>query len=474
MGFVFHDISNATVPLHFTQPARALKFYNFVCSIEGKYKARSKPLSDNEVDREIISFYVRYHYLLFQNDTTASNALIGTWQKELGHQKLWEDFNLEYESGPLPMSRNGHAHSRHTYTLTRKSTGGIPAPKRVKRTNLLPRRRSEEYHCFSDSSLTPLPSSDDEDDTTFRITTTQLRRPSSPSSRIVVLPFTVDLPAGDPNDCSVWSVGQGSSQNGAPQDLNMDSVKEPPPTPPQDIGFLIDPCEPTNSAAALTQVVQENVDDPMNGTSISAACFRSGMEPSQSLAYSNDEKSLSAPVPRSSTAPYRKRRRRTNWYSKKRPSKKPNHVKGTADQPMVIDTPTVAGLEPEPQPLTIEPVGQDIALNEPFIPELVSSKPPSLKISIHPSVSTPPIISEIRVPFSSSYVNIPSPRPAQAPSPDPLPDDLKGSGDTPVVTVPEFSRPTLSSNPPIWAQVRTSLLLGNTDPNMQLVASGAL
>jgi len=459
MGFVFHYISNATEPLQFTQPARALKFYNFVCSIEGKYKAGSDSLNDNGADREIISFYVRYHYLLFLKDTTASNALIGAWQKELGHQKLWEDFNLEYESGPPSMSRNEHAHSRPTYAPTRKSTGGIPAQKPAKRAKPLPRRRSEGYHCFSDSPLTPLPSSDDEEDTTFRITTIQLQNPFLPSSRGVTSHFTAGLSTGDLNGCSVGSVGQGTSQNGIPQDVNMDSGDEPPPTPPRDVDSLTGPldCEPTNSAAALTQVLQEIVDDPMNGTSVSAACFRSGREPLQSLTYFNDEKSHSAPVPRTSTAPHRKKRRKTNWYSKKKSSKKPKYVEETADQPMVIDTPTHVDMEHDQEPLTVEPVCQAIAPSEPFIPEPVPSEPPSLKISIHPSASTPPILSEIRMPFSTSYANIPPPRPAHTSNLDPLPGDPKGPGDTPVTVAPGFSRPTLSGNPPIWAQVRISL-----------------
>ena len=448
MGFVFHYISNATESLHFTQPAKALKFYNFVCSIEGKCEARCKPLGDNEKDREIISFYVRYHHLLFQNDTTASNALIGAWQKQLGHQRLWEDFSLEYTGGPPSMNENERIHSRRTHASTRKSTGGIPASKSVKRATPIPRRRSEEHHYFSDSSLTPLPSSDDEDD------------------------IISDLPADDPNDCSVGSVGQGTSQNDTHQDVNMDSGDEPLPAPPQDIGFLVDSlgCEPTKFAAALTQVV----DDPMNGTSVSAACFQSGREPLQSSTCFNDENSPSAPVPRSSTAPYQKKRRRTNWYSKKKPSKKSNRAEATADQLMIIDTPTVAELEPEPESLTVEPVRQDIALNEPFIPNLVSSEPPSLKISIHPHMFMSPIVSEIRVPLATSCVNIRPPHPAQASNPDPLPNDLKGSGDTPGAAVPGFLRPTLSSNPPIWAQVRIFLELNNTDPNVQLVASGAL
>ena len=458
MGFVFHYISNATEPLHFAQPARALKFYNFVCSIDGK-NARSKPLSDNGADREIISFYVRYHYLRFLKDTTASNALIGAWQKELGHQKLWEDFNLEYESGPPSMSRNERTHSRLTYAPTRKSTGGITTPKPTKGVKSLPRRRSEEFHCFSDSTLTPLQSSDDEEDTTFRITTTQLQNPFLPSSRGVASQLTAGLSTGNPHGCSVGSLGQGTSPNDTPQDVNMDSGDEPLSTPPQDVGSLIGPldCEPTNSAAALTQVFQEIVDDPMNGTSVSAACFRSGRKPLQSLTYFSDEKSLSAPVPRTSTAPHRKKRRKTNWYSKKKSSKKPKHVEETADQPMIIDTPTLADLEPDQGSFTIEPVRQAVAPSEPFIPEPVSSEPPSLKISIHPSASTLPIASEIRVPFSTSYANIPSPRLAQASNPDPLPDDPKGSTDTSVVVVPGFPRPTLSSNPPIWAQVSTSL-----------------
>jgi len=472
MGFVFHYISNATEPLHFAQPARALKFYNFVCSIERN--ARSNPLNDNGADREIISFYVRYHYLRFLKDTTASNALIGAWQKELGHQKLWEDFNLEYESGPPSMSRNERTHSRPTYAPTRKSTGGITTPKPAKGAKPLSRWWSDEdCHCFSDSTLTPLPS-DDEEDTTFRIATTQSQKQLLPSSGGVASHFTVGLSTGNSSSCSVGSAGQGTSRNDTSQDVNMDSADEPPSTPPQDVGSLPLDREPTSSAAALTQVFQEIVDDPMNGTSASAACFRSGRKPLQSLTYFSDEKSLSAPVPRTSTTPHRKRRRRANWYSKKKSPKKPKHVEETADQPMVIDTPTLADLEPDRGPLTIEPVRQVVAPSEPFIPEPVSSEPPSLKISIHPSASTLPIVSEIRVPFSTSYANIPSPRPAQASNPDLLPDDPKGSADTPVIVVPGFSRPTLFSNPPIWAQVSISLQLCNTDLDVQLVASGAL
>ena len=186
----------------------------------------------------------------------------------------------------------------------------------------------------------------------------------------------------------------------------------------------------------------------MNGTSVSAACFRSEKELPQSLAHFSGEKSLSAPVPRSSTVPHRKKRRRTNFFSKKKPPKKSNRVGGTTDQPMVIDTPAVVGLEPEPELLTIEPACQDIALNEP------SSELLSLKISTHPPVSITPIAPEIRVPLLASCTNIPSIRPALTPNPDPSPEDLKGPSDTPAVAVSGFSRPALFSNPPIWAQVR--------------------
>ena len=209
-----------------------MKFYNFVCSIEEKYGAGTRPLSDNEADREIISFYVRYHYLLSQNDTTASNALIGSWQKKLGHQTLWEDFNLGYVSGPPPANGTQYSRSRSTRAPTRKSTGGISAPKPVKKANPLTRRRSEEYHCFSDSPLTPLPSSDDEDDTPPQIFTNLLQKPSSLSSRSVVSRPNTDLPAGDRNYCSAGSVDQGTSQNYTLQDVDMDSGGEPPPTPP--------------------------------------------------------------------------------------------------------------------------------------------------------------------------------------------------------------------------------------------------
>ena len=420
MGFVFHYIPNAMMLLHFAQAVRALRFYNFVCSIERDFKARIEPL-DHDLDREIISFYIRYHHLLYQNDTTGSNALIGAWQRKLGHQNLWEDFNLVYTSGPPPISGGSRTRSRPTRASTRKSTGGISAPKPVKKSKPLPRRRSEEHHYFSDSSLTPLPSSDDEDIV----------------SRPTAYPF-----ARDPNDCSVGSVDQGISQNDTIQDVNMDSGDEPPPTPPQDTGFLIDPpyCELANSATSLTRVVQNSVDDPMIGNSVSAASFRSGKVPSRSVTRYNGEKSLSAPAPHSSTAPQRKRGRRTNWNTKKPSKKKRTHVEEATDQPMVIDTPAVADLDPEPEPLTIGRVRQDIAPNEPFIPGLVP---------------IPPILPEVRAPFSTSCANIPLPRVAPASNPDPSLDDLKGPSDTPAVAIPVFPRPVLSKNPPIWAQVRT-------------------
>ena len=469
MGFVFRYISNATELLHSTQLARALKFYKFVCSLEGnsgESEPRKMQLVDRKKEREIISFYVRYHYLLFQNDTTGSNALIGAWQKKLGHENLWEDFNLVYMSGPPPVSGIKRTRSRPTRASTRKSTGGISAPKPAKKCNPLPRRRSEELHYFSDSTLTPLPSSDDEDDTPFRITTIQSQKLSSPLSRDTV-PHPAAYPlARDPSNRSVGSIDQGISQNDTVQDVHMGSGDEPPPIPPQDIGSFIDPlhCGPTNSATSLTRDVQNSVDDPMNGTSVSAASFPSGREPSQSVTDRSGEKSLSAPVPRSSTAPHRKKRRKTNWYPKKS-SKKKTHVEETVDQPMVVDTPTVADPEREPEPPTVAPVRIDTTHDEPFIPKLVPSDPPSLKILIRPRVSIPPIAPEIRAPLSTSCTNIPSPRLVPVPNSDSSLDVLKGPSDTPAVAVPGFSRPTLSENPPIWAQVRASFQSGNTGFN---------
>jgi len=386
--------------------------------------------------------------MLSQGDTTGSNALIGAWQKELGHQSLWEDFNLEYERGPPPSSRNERVRSRPSRASTRKSTGGIPTPRPVKKVKPLPRRRSAECHYFSDSTLTPLPSSDDEDDTLLRITNIHSQAPSSPSrSR-----STAGLPPGDSSGHSVGITDRGTSPTHAPQDIDMDPGIEPPPTPPQDIGVLVDPsdyCYPASSTAPLTEF-----DDPMNGTSVSAMCLRSGRELSQSVVEFNDAKWLSAPVVRSSSDVRRKVRPRTNWHSKGRSKKKrrTGHVEETIDQSMIIDTPAVIDPEPESEQLTI--VHQDTALGEPFIPELEPSEPPPLKISIHPSLFIPPIAPEIRVPLSTSFINIPLPRPVSASNVDPSLDGLKGSNSTSVAAVPGFSRPALPNNPPIWAQVK--------------------
>ena len=466
---MFRYISDATDSLHFTQPARALKFYNFVCSSEGS-KARRRELGDSETDREIISFYVRYHYLLSRNDTTGSNALIGAWQKKLGHRNLWEDFNLEYEGGPPPKSGGRRIRSHPARAATRKSTGCISAPNPVRKANHLPRRMSAEYHYFSDSSLTPLPSSDDEDDTQPQ-STTQLRRPPSPSDgRALSFSAVGPSPEGS-RDHLARTMDQGISRHHTPQDENMDLEDAPPPTPPQDIGGPIDHMcfEPADSMAALAEVV----DDPMNGTSISAICLRSGRELSLSVTVPKNKKSLSAPVPRPPPAPHKKRRRKTNWYTKKK-QRKAENVEETTDQPMVIDTPAFADPEPESEPLIIEPVHQDVAPSEPFIPRLELLKHPPLKISILPSVLIPPIVQESRVPFSNSRPNIPPPQPTPASNPGPSPSDLKGLSDTPVGATPGFSRPTLPSNPPIWAQVRAAHESGGTDPNRRLVASRTL
>lgn len=448
MGFVFHYISGATENLLFLQPARTLKFYNFVCSIEGS-KPRRKLLGDNEADRKIISFYVRYHYLRSHGDTTGSNALIGAWQKKLGHKKLWEDFNLGYQNGPPPSSGNERTHSRPARVATRKSTGGISTPNTVRKISPLPRRRSAEHHYFSDSSLTPLPSSDDEDDTSLWITPIPPRRPSSSSSgNALTYPPEGPLPRNSKRFL-VGITGQGISRNHIPQDKNMDLEYEPPPTPPS-LGVPVDSlrCEPTNYTTAFAEVIHGGVDDPMNGTSVSAVFPRSGKERLQSVTGPSEAKSASAPVPRSSSAPRRKRRRKVNWSTKKK-RKKADYAEVTTDQPMTIAEP---GSEREP--LTVEFANQDITLNEPFIPRLEPLELPSLRISIHPPVSIPPIVQESRVPFSTSYANIPQPRPAPASDPGPSPDGLKGLTDTPAVAVPVFLRPTLPSNPPIWAQVR--------------------
>ena len=448
---MFRYISDATDPLHFTQPARALKFYNFVCSGEGS-NARRTELGDNEADREIISFYVRYHHLLSRNDTTGSNALIGSWQKKLGHRNLWEDFNREYEGEPPPKSGGCRIRSRPARAATRKSTGCISAPNPTKKDIPLPRRRSAEYHYSSDSSLTSLSSSDDEDYAKPQLTTLRSRSPASSTSGGDLPCSTVDPPPGGSN---ARNIDQSISQRYTSRDENMYPSDEPPPTPSQDISVPIDPLyrEPADSVAALAEVV----DDPMNGTSISAMCLRSGRELSIFIPKPKPKpkKSLSAPVPRSSSAPRRKKGRKTGWNPKKKPTKpkKVDHVEETTDQPMVIDTPAVADPEPEPEPLIIENIHQDIAPSEPFIPRLEPSEPHSLKISIIPSVSIPPIVQEYRVPFSTSRPNIPLLQPPPASNPDPPPNGPKGLNDTPVAATPGFSRPTLPNNPPIWAQV---------------------
>lgn len=394
--------------------------------------------------------------------------MIGAWQKKLGHRSLWENFNLGYENGPLPTSGIERARSRPLRASTRKSTGGISAPRPVKKIKPPPRRKSADFHYSSDSSLTPLPSSDDEDGTSLRITTIRSQTKSSPSSGSVISRSTAGLPPRDSNDHSVKSIDRGVSRANAPQDINMDPGNEPPPTPPQGIGVLVNHCHPANSTTPLTEV-----DDPMNGTSVSAVCLQSRREPSQSMAESNDARSLSAPVPRSSSAPRRRTRPRTNWYPK-RPSKQKKiyHVEETIDRPMAIDTPAVVDQEPELEQLAI--VHQDITPGEPFIPKLGPSEPPSLKLSIHPPALIPPIVPEIRVPFSTSYTNIPLPRPAPASNLNPSPDGLKGLNDTSVAAVPGFLRPTLPSNPPIWAQVSLVHNSRGTYSDGGLVASRAL
>jgi hypothetical protein len=471
MGFVFHYISDATELLHFTQPPRALKFYNFVCSIEEGLEPRRIPLDDNEADREIISFYVRYHHLLFQNDTTGSNALIGAWQKKLGHRNLWENFNLGYTWNPPPKSRKERTRSLPARAATRRSTGGISAPKPARKIDPLPRRKSTEYHYSSDSTLTPLPSSDDEGDISLQIATTQSQKSPSPSSWSAAWRPTAGPSSRDPSKCSVGVIDQHISYNYTLQDEIMDPGDEPPPTPPQDISFSVNPShrETANFTTALTDVVHGNVDDPMNGTSVSAVCLQPGREPSQPTTKYNDAESLSAAIPRSSSAPRGKRRSRTNWNAKKKPPKrkKAEHVEETADQPMAIDTPAAVDPGLAPGPLTTGPVHQDVP-SEPFIPRLEPLEIPSLKISIHPSTFIPPIAQETRVPFAS-YTNIPLSRPA--PNPDLPPDGLKGPSDAPAAPIP---RPALPGNPPIWAQVRIVHNLGKMNSNGRLVAPGAL
>ena len=420
MGFVVQLISSATGTLCFAQPDRALIFYNFVCSAEGKSNTTRNALADNKTDREIIYYYVLYHYLLFKNDTTAANALIGTWQKNLGHQIFWEDFSRDYRRGSPPTSSNECISSRRPCAPARESTGGIPEPNPEEAKHL-----SEKYPWFYGDLLTPQQSSD-EDDTPPPITT-RLRKPLPPPIGNVVSRSNSGLPSRDPNGYSTGHVGQTASHNYTLQDVNMDAADEPPPTPPQDIGFLAGSfaSETADSAAFPTQLVRESADDPMNGTSVSAACFRSEREPSQYRL--GGGKSHSAPVP-PPTAPHRKKRRKASLNPKKKPPKKPNRVEEPAvDQPMSIDTPVVSDPGPNPES-------------------------PSLKLSAHSPISTTSIAPESRVPLSISYINIPLSRSTSGPSYDPLPDG------TPAIVSPGVSRPILSGNPPIWAQVRTSPL----------------
>lgn len=353
--------------------------------------------------------------------------MIGTWQKELGHKSLWIDFNLEYQRGPLPASSSQPTPTRPVRASARKSTGCISAPKPWKRPDLLPRRKSAGWHYSSDSSLTPLPSEGEED-------------------------------ALLPNGPSFGSAEQSIFDTYPSPEVHMDSVDEPPPTPPQDVSVLIDPLysEPENRRASLTEVVRESVDDPMNGTSASAACLRSGAGPTLSVTESSHPKSLSAPVP-SSSGPRRKGKKRINYYTKKKPPKQKEKepAEETTDCPMIIDTPTFADPEPEPEPPSTEPVHQDIVLSEPLIPMPDPSDPPSLNISI---ALVSPIVPEIRVPLPTSCANVPLPRSTPA-SIDPPPASLNGFGDTLVAAVPGSPRLPLPRNPPIWAQVRVSRLL---------------
>ena len=404
MEFVFQLISSATETSYFSQPDKVLAFYNFICSYDEKSSTRTDTsstrkdtLGDNEKDREIISYYVRYHYLLFLGDLTGSNVLIGTWRKELGHKKFWADFNEDYMGDHLPTSSDEPTSPPRTRATTRKSTGGIPATK-PEEANRLIRRRSEDYHWFYGRLLTPQPPSDEDN--------------TPPPIGSVASGSNPGLPTGDPNN---WDIDQGAPHNYGPQDIDFF------------VGSLAS--ETADSAAAPVQAGWEGVDDPMNGTSVSAVCFRSEKEPLQS--FLGDGKSHSAPVP-PSTAPRRRKRRKAGLNPKKKPPKKPNRAEGAAAaQPMSIDAPVVADLGPEPGPS-------------------------SLKLpSPSPTPSTP-IVQEFRVPFSTSCVNIPLPRSALGPNSDndPLPDGLKEPNDTPAVVVPGFSRPVLSKNPPIWAQVR--------------------
>ena len=415
-GSCFNSSLTRRRPYTFSQPDKALDFYKYVCSYDGEPITPKDALTDNEEDRKIIFHYVQYHYLLSLKDYTASNTLIGRWRKELGYKEFSEDFNLHYGGGRLPMNSDKLTNSPRTHAATRKSTEGIPITK-PEEANCLSRRRSEDYHWFHGRLLTPQPSSDGDN------TPPPIRSPVSGSNS--------GLPTGDPNGFSVRDVDQGTSHNYDPQDVYMDAANEPPLTPLKDIGFLVGSPAPetANSATVPAQITWESVDDSMNGTSVSAVCFRSEKEPSQSR--SGGGKPHSAPVP-PSTAQRRKKRHKANLNPKKKPPKKPNRVDGvTAGQPMSIDTPIVADPGPD-------------------------SGSPSLELSTHSHTSTTPILQEFRAPFSSSCAHIPLSRSAPGQNHDPLPEDLKELDDTPTVASPGFSRPTLSRNPPIWAQVSMS------------------
>lgn len=300
------------------------------------------------MDREIISFYVRYHYLLSRNDTTASNALIGAWQKKLGHKNLWEDFNLEYENGPPPMSGIQRARPSPMRVPTRKSTGCIPERRPPKTPDLSSRRSSAEYHCFSDSPLTPLPSSDDEDDTPL-IATSGSPMPPKSSGRNDVLRLAADLPARDSSDSSFGSMDKSISHNRLPWDINMDPVDEPPPTPPQDFSVFINPLHhgPESSTTSLMGVASEGTDETMYDASAFTMCLRSGRRPGRPVTGFSGARSFSAPVPLPSSAPSKKGRRRVGNSAKKKPrkQKKPGYIEDPPDQQMAIDIPAIANSE---------------------------------------------------------------------------------------------------------------------------------
>lgn len=443
---MFHHVSDATEPLHFTQPARVLKFYNFVCCIERNHRERKNKLTDDKEDREIISFYVRYHHLLSRNQTTDSNALIGAWQKGLGHQSLWEDFNLEYAHGPAPLTVTSPVPSRPTRASTRKSTGCISASKPRKMSTHLSRRRSAGYRYPSDSSLTPLSSSDDEGDAPSITPTKRSRIGSPPQSISVMLDSATEPRMKRLNDRSFGGVDQGISDNCPPRESHMHSGGEPPATPPQNTHALIglgDFCAGDD--------IHGSTYDPVNGTSISAACLQPERGPTQLGTLSTLPKSLSAPVPPSSFRAGEKRKKTFNYHTKKKsPKKKAEPVEGTTHEPMAIDIPTVPSPEVRPGPATT-------TLSEPFRLRIEPPEPPPLKISIHPVTSIPSVSPEVKLPLSTACINLPSPRSTQGRNPDLSLASPKGLGGITAVTTPGFSRPPLPNNPPIWAQVRVPL-----------------